>query len=109
MSQNGMGVLQGTWTRLEPLTLEHEEALIRATSEGELWRLTYTVVPSRDTMRAYIEQALESQRLGQQEPFAIIDRRSETVVGSTRYDQFHQEFRKREIGWTWLALSSQRT
>ena len=95
--------------RLAPLTFDHEDALIRAASDGELWTLNYTVVPSPTTMHIYIEKALQSQELGFEHPFVIIDRNSDQVVGSTRYASIDLRHRKREIGYTWLARSAQRT
>lgn len=91
------------------MTLEHEEALIRAASDGELWNLTYTAVPSRGTMRTYIEKALQDQELGREQPFVIVDRYSDMVVGTSRYANIDLLYRKREIGYTWLARSIQRT
>jgi RimJ/RimL family protein N-acetyltransferase len=40
---------------------------------------------------------------GRQAAFAIVDRRSASPVGSTRYLQLAPEHRRLEIGWTWLS------
>lgn len=101
--------LEGQRVLLAPLTFEHEDALIRAASDGELWTLNYTIVPSPSTMREYIAKALHSQTAGVEHPFVIIDGTSNSVVGSTRYASIDLHYRKREIGYTWLARSAQRT
>jgi hypothetical protein len=37
--------LQGNGVRLEPLTLDHHDALARAAADGRLWELSFTSVP----------------------------------------------------------------
>jgi len=102
-------ILEGRRVRLAPLSFEHEEALKSAASDGELWNLHYTTVPPPEQMNAYIEKALHWQELGREHPFVIVDRISETIVGTTRYANIALEHRKREIGYTWLAQSAQKT
>ena len=60
-------------------------------------------------MRAYIEVALGGQAQGVMLPFAIVERESESVVGSTRYGNTALAHRHVEIGWTWVARPWQRT
>jgi len=43
--------LEGEHVRLVPLTAGHEQALTAAASDGELWKLWYTFVPSPDKTR----------------------------------------------------------
>lgn len=101
--------LEGSRVRLAPLSFDHRAALIHAANDGKLWTLPYTVVPSESTMHEYIEKALLGQKLGRELPFVIVERASETIVGTTRYYNIELEHRKREIGYTWLAQSAQRT
>lgn len=102
-------VLEGRHVRLEPLSLAHKEPLIVAASDGELWKTTFTVVPSRDTMSGYIAAALAAQEQGRELAFAIIQKASGQVVGTTRFYFIESEYRTVEIGYTWLAASAQRT
>lgn len=60
-------------------------------------------------MRAYVELALDEQWRGVSVPFVIVDAASAEVVGSTRYGNIDRANRRVEIGWTWLAVSHQRT
>jgi RimJ/RimL family protein N-acetyltransferase len=102
-------ILEGQHVRLEPLLQAHEESLIAAAVDGELWNSTVTIVPSRATMAAYISSALDAQAQGHELPFVIIRKSSGQVVGSTRFYRIEQEHRRVEIGYTWLAASAQRT
>jgi RimJ/RimL family protein N-acetyltransferase len=101
--------LAGRHVRLEPLSLVHREALVTAASDGELWTLPYTVVPSQETIAGYISKTLEEQERGIEQPFVIVDVQRNKIVGSTRYMRIDAANRQREIGYTWLAASAQRT
>jgi RimJ/RimL family protein N-acetyltransferase len=101
--------LEGEHVRLVPLTREHEAALTAAASDGELWKLWYTFVPSPDKTRGYIDTALDMRdRLGAH-PFAVIDAKTGDVVGSTRYFNVDEANRRLEIGHTWYARRVQKT
>ena len=101
--------LEGRHVRLEPLSFSHQDELLKAATDGELWTLPYTIVPSEETIAEYIGHTLQAQEQGLEQPFAIVDKEHDTVVGSTRYTQIKAAHRKREIGYTWLAKSAQRT
>ncbi|HMV98813.1 MAG TPA: GNAT family protein [Acidobacteriota bacterium] len=102
-------ILEGQHVRLEPLSPTHEESLIAAASDGELWNSTVTIVPDQTNMAAYIAEALHGQAQGIQLPFVIIQKSSGQIVGSTRFYNIDQNNRGVEIGYTWLAASAQRT
>lgn len=102
-------ILEGQHTRLEPLSLAHEEALIAAASDGELWNSTVTIVPTRDTMAEYIEAALKGQAQGSELPFVIVRKDTGKVVGTTRFYLVQPEQPSVAIGYTWLSLGAQRT
>lgn len=102
-------VLTGQRVELHPLEQKHAAGLVDAAADGELWNLTVTVVPGPDTIDAYIATALEGQRAGTVMPFAIVDRDSGRIVGSTRFWKIDRKNRKLEIGHTWLSASVQRS
>jgi RimJ/RimL family protein N-acetyltransferase len=98
--------LTGQLVTLEPLQPGHEEALVAAASDGRLWELWYTSVPSPEAMRADIARKLADPRTL---PFAV--RRNDTgaVVGVTTYLNAEPDVPRLEIGATWTAVSAQRT
>lgn len=101
--------LQSDSVRLEPLTLEHRDALINAAKDGELWKLWYTSVPGEANIDHYLEQALLQQSQGVSLPFVVVDKRQSRVVGSTRFCHIEAQNRRLEIGYTWYAKSVQRS
>jgi RimJ/RimL family protein N-acetyltransferase len=101
--------LEGQHVRLEPLSVAHEEALIAAAGDGDLWNSTVTIVPTRATTAAYIEAALEAQAQGRELPFVIVRKVSGEVVGTTRFYEIVPADRRVAIGYTWLSKSAQRS
>jgi RimJ/RimL family protein N-acetyltransferase len=101
--------LEGHGVRLEPLAPEHEEGLASAAADGRLWEMFYTFVPPRAKTAAYIADALAGQRAGAMLPWAVRETRGGAIVGSTRYHDIDAPIDRVEIGYTWYALSWQRT
>jgi N-acetyltransferase len=102
-------ILEGHGVRLEPLSREHENALIEAAKDGRLWELFFTSVPEPEKTRAYIDAALEGQQKGEFLPWAVRDLKSGAIVGSTRYHDIIAATDRVEIGWTWYAARCQRS
>jgi RimJ/RimL family protein N-acetyltransferase len=100
--------LAGRHVQLEPLGLEHADGLRLALSDGELWRLWYTAVPTPDGVEAYIEATLAGQAAGTDLPFVVRDGEG-AIVGCTRYCHVEAANQRLEIGYTWYARRVQRT
>lgn len=102
-------VLEGRTVRLEPLTLDHADALSIVGLDAELWRWTLDTIATREQMLAYVAEALAANRAGTALPFVTIERSSGRIVGSTRYGNIEPTHRRLEIGWTWIGRPWQRT
>ncbi|AYZ62635.1 N-acetyltransferase [Burkholderia multivorans] len=101
--------LTGEHVELQPLNASHAQALLAAAADGQLWNLRVTVVPGPDTIDAYLAAALQGRAEGTVMPFAIVERATGRVVGSTRFWKIDRKNRKLEIGHTWLGESVQRS
>jgi RimJ/RimL family protein N-acetyltransferase len=102
-------VLEGSYVRLEPMTLAHHTQLSEVGLDPEIWRYTIAMIRTPEEMRDYMQSALELQRGGTSLPFVTIERSSGRVVGSTRFGNYDPSNHRIEIGWTWLARPWQRT
>jgi RimJ/RimL family protein N-acetyltransferase len=101
--------LRGALVTLEPLTLAHVGALARVGLHPELWRLQPRPVATEADMRAYVELALADEARGASLPFAVVERSSGEVIGSSRYMDIALPHRRLEIGATWITPSRQRS
>ncbi len=95
--------------RLRILTIEDSKDLVTAASDGELWNLPFTVVPSAETVDDYIQHALEGYQAGTVLPFVVVDIATGKIIGSTRFWKIDRKNLKLEIGSTWYSKSWQRT
>ena len=101
--------LEGHGVRLEPLTGQHEKGLAEAARDGKLWELWYTSVPEPEKTRAYIDTALAGQKAGDMLPWVVLDPKSGSIIGSTRYHDIIAAADRVEIGYTWYAARWQRS
>jgi RimJ/RimL family protein N-acetyltransferase len=110
-------VLEGHGARLEPLSVEHVEAL-RVVASGERESFRFTFVPEPENVERYVAVANEAWEKGEALPFAI--RVGGRIVGSTRFGNVERwewprgkprpsDIDAAEIGWTWLAPDVQRS
>lgn len=101
--------LEGNDIQLIPLRESHRKGLLKAASDGELWNLWFTSVPSEKNIDTYLQTAFDEQKFGRALPFTIIDKKTNTIIGSTRYCNVTKGQKRLEIGYTWYAKSFQRT
>ena len=101
--------LEGKFVRLDPMRIDHLPALCKAGLEASLWEWTTALVKDESDMERYVRTALADQALGMAVPFVTIDRKTDTVVGSTRFANIDTRNRRAEIGWTWVNPEWQRT
>lgn len=94
---------------LEPLSLEHAPALERAAADGELWKLWFTSAPAPGEAEAYIAKALDGHAAGQMLPFAVREKRTGEIAGTTRFYDFVPELPRVAIGYTWYAKRWQKS
>jgi N-acetyltransferase len=101
--------LEGNGIRLEPLTAAHEPDLTAAASDGRLWELWFTSVPTPDQTSTYVADALEGQRAGHMLAWVVRELATGSIVGTTRYHDIVAAIDRVEIGYTWYAKSRQRS
>jgi RimJ/RimL family protein N-acetyltransferase len=101
--------LEGHGVRLEPMDPGHHDGLVAAASDGALWDLWYTSVPTPAETAGYIESALAGQHEGHMLPWAVRELSTGTLAGSTRYHDIVTSADRVEIGYTWYARRWQRS
>jgi N-acetyltransferase len=97
-------------------TLENKRVLLRplqeadidhlrpvALAQPELFQFMSTFIKSDDDLKRFVLQALSDREQGKSIPFIIIDKRTNTTAGSTRFGNLEEQHKRVEIGWTWLG------
>lgn len=95
--------------RLEPLTIDHVDALRAASADGRLWEYWFTSVPAPEETDTYVATALRMQDEGHRVPWVVTIASEGRIVGTTSYHDIMPAIDRVEIGYTWYAASRQRT
>lgn len=101
--------LEGKHVRLEPLALHHAQQAYEAGRYEEIWTYMSVIIRTPQDAESFIASALAGQEEGRELPFAIIDRKTDRLIGSTRFLNISRKDRNLEIGFTWLTPSVWRT
>jgi RimJ/RimL family protein N-acetyltransferase len=101
--------LEGEGVRLEPLSFDHHDGIVAAASDGELWNLWFTGVPTPDGAQDYIKAALAGAAAGHMLPWAVRDLATGEIAGSTRYHDIVAPIDRVEIGHTFYGRRWQRS
>ena len=101
--------LQDDHVLLEPLAPHHAPDLEAAAADGELWNLWFTSAPAPGTAKEYIEKALAGLAANAMLPFAVREKTSGQIVGTTRFYDFAPELPRIAIGYTWYAKRWQKS
>lgn len=100
--------LSGQHVTLRPMVRGDRDAIVTAASDGKLWELFYTAVPSEASIDAYLDTAERETGYGRAMPFVVLDKAGR-LIGCTRYMRMHKAARRLEIGTTFYAASVQRS
>ncbi len=104
MSSNlGPVTLEGRYIRLEPLRQHHAAGLYQAGAAPEIWEHMSVQFTGLQSAEAFIQAALSAEEAGREYPFAVVDRATAKVIGSTRFMDVDVTNRSAEIGWTWYT------
>lgn len=102
--------LTGEHVRLEPMTLEHVEALAEIGVGHDFWDfMVYGKMENVEDMRGWVADILVRAAKGTDLPFVAVHLASGRVAGATRYLNIMPNDRGLEVGGTWYGLDFQRT
>ena len=93
--------LTGALLELRPLRPDDFPDLYAVASDPAIWEQH----PARDRYKEDVFKEFFREALETGGAFAVIDRRTGRVIGSSRYFGYSEERNEIEIGWTFLARS----
>ena len=93
--------LAGDLLEVRPLRPEDWESLFAVASDPLIWEQH----PAQDRYKEEVFQQFFREALESGGAFGVIDRKTQKIIGSSRYFGFDPERREIEIGWTFLARS----
>jgi RimJ/RimL family protein N-acetyltransferase len=95
---------------LEPLAEHHFDGILASVSDSSVWQfMGFADLSDVGAVRAWFNSALQEPEKGVGAPFAIIDRNSNVVLGSTSLYEIHLRHNRCELGRSWLVPYARRT
>ena len=91
--------LKGELIELRPLKPEDWDDLLSVASDPLIWEQH----PERDRYKEDVFKIFFREALESRGAFVIIDKKSQRIIGSTRFYDYDPEKSEIEIGWTFLA------
>lgn len=95
-------VLEGQLVRLEPLTRDHYDEMVKVALDPAIWQWTQRRLLVEKDVHEFIEIALTEQAAGTSIPWATRSKADGKLAGSTRFMDMVPAHRTLEIGGTWL-------
>lgn len=92
-------MLIGPTVILRPMAADDWKEMFVAASDPLIWALH----PARDRHREPVFRRFFEEGLASASAFAIVERATGAIIGSSRYQGFDSERREVEIGWTFLV------
>src|SRR6267143_4733494 len=93
--------LVGELIEVRPLRPADWEGLFRVASDPLIWEQH----PANDRYKEEVFEEFFREALESAGAFIVIDRKTQRIIGSSRYFGFDSSKREIEIGWTFLARS----
>ena len=95
---------------LRPLSIDHLYDFYHAGSYPEVWCWSLPdKCTSLETAKSWIQHSVDMTKKGQHFSFAIFDKETDELVGSTRFCTIKPEDRNLEIGFTFITPKYQRS
>jgi len=103
-------ILENDRVRLEPLATAHTDVLLLySLNEPELWTYSLVSGAGAKNLKTYINLALDKRKAKDSYAFIIIDKKSNQVVGSTRFYDYSLIHNTVQLGYTWIGKKYQKT
>lgn len=94
---------------LKPLQQEDMQGILEAGSYPEIWSHMSTTIEKMDDVNNFVDKALLTKHEKTEFPFVIVDKKSEQIIGSTRFMDIDETHKRLEIGTTWITPAFWRT
>jgi RimJ/RimL family protein N-acetyltransferase len=102
-------VLENRRVRLRPLETADFEALKPAALDPAVWQYTLTRADDAVSLADYLATAVHEREARRRYAFAIVDRDTGQLAGSTSYYNIAPADQRLSIGYTWLGRAFQGT
>tara|TARA_B110000090_G_C13173811_1_gene366519 strand:+ start:23 stop:622 length:600 start_codon:yes stop_codon:yes gene_type:complete len=94
---------------LLPFENQRNQELKEIIFDDRIWEFMGMSMKNENDFNNYLANTIKDKENGICYPFLIIDKKTDRIVGSTRYGYLNKTSEKCEIGWTWYGKEFQGT
>ncbi|MGN7476402.1 GNAT family N-acetyltransferase [Solibacillus silvestris] len=94
-------VLENEVVLLRPVQLSDLEAITSAANDARIWEHMSVTLLHSAAVGSYIKKAIDEREKGSSYMFAVIDKRTNELVGCTSFLDISLDHKRLEIGSTW--------
>ncbi|RZK75143.1 MAG: N-acetyltransferase, partial [Pedobacter sp.] len=93
--------LENEVAMLRPLSLQDLPGLLYVADQPEVWKYSTIKADTAADLGNYIDNALANRVAEKEYPFVIIDKRTNSYAGSTRFYDIKLNQHNLSLGYTW--------
>lgn len=98
-------ILENEIVKLRLVQRDDVEAIIAAANDARIWEHMSVTLLSKEAVQNYIENAIKEREKGISYMFAVIDKKTDAIVGCTSFLDISFPHKRLEIGSTWYNPS----
>ena len=98
-------ILENEIVKLRPVQIDDVEAITAAANDERIWEHMSVTLLSKEAVQNYIENAIKEREKGISYMFAVIDKKTDAIVGCTSFLDISFPHKRLEIGSTWYNPS----
>ena len=103
-------ILEDERVLLRPLVATDIEHLLPfALNEADLWKYSLISPAGAEGMKNYISATLQNKAAGNEYPFIVFDKQTNSYAGSTRFYDIQPNNLTAQLGYTWYGKAFQRS
>lgn len=98
-------VLENETVQLRPVQISDIEAIANAANDARIWEHMSVTLITKEAVKNYIENAIKEREKGISYMFAVIEKKTDKLVGCTSFLDISLPHKRLEIGATWYHPS----
>lgn len=95
--------LETKWVLLRPLAPEDYNEFIDLANDSDMWTYFTNDLSDKKVLRSWVEASVLELKNEKRLALAIIDKKTNSLAGSTSIGNISERDKRVEIGWTWLG------
>jgi len=102
-------ILENEIALMRPLYPQDLQGLLYIADQPEVWKFSTLKADTEADLNTYINNAVLNRKAEKEYPFVIIDKRTNTYAGCTRFYDIKLNQHNLSLGYTWYAIQHQGT